>query len=196
MMHMITNKNETDISLIIALIDGREDALQQLFDRYANDVYRIAYAVLKDSFESEDVVQEVFIKLWNARLRLDETGSIWSFIYVIARRVSLNKLRESRFKIAEQVFTLEADFSKDSDEDTIRKEILALENEVIKKLPGQQRTAYLLSRVEGLTYKEIADQMNIAPNTVKNHIIQALRTFKKYFRRFGYPLFLLFLIWN
>src|SRR5690606_36938986 len=116
-----------------------------------------------------------------------------SFIYVIARRVSLNKLRESRFKIAEQVFKLEAAPSNDSDEDTIRKEILALENEVIKKLPGQQRTAYLLSRVEGLTYKEIANQMNIALNTVKNHYIQALRTFNKLYQRFGYFLFLLFL---
>lgn len=184
-------------SLIIrALKDDQEKALRQLFDRYSNSVYRIAYSVLKDSLESEDVVQEVFIKVWDARHRLDETGNIWSFIYVVTKRLSLNKLRESRFRADEHIFVIEADFprSAESDGDTISKEIHALEYEVIKKLPSQQRTAYLLSRVEGLTYKEIAEQMDIAPNTVKNHIVQALKTFKKYFRHFGYPLFLFFLI--
>lgn len=184
------------INLIRALKDGKEDALQQLFERYSNDVYNIAYTVLKDSFESEDVVQEVFIRVWNARPRLDETANLWSFLYVITKRISLNKLRDARAKTIEHISMLEFVFSdvKKCDDDTIAKEILALEYEVLRKLPDQQKKVYLLSRVEGLTYKEIADQMNIAPNTVKNHIIQALKTFKRYFQRFGYPLFLIFFI--
>src|SRR5690606_21810953 len=68
---------------------------------------------------------------------------------------------------------------------TLIHEILALENEVLKKLPAQQKTAYLLSRLEGLNHREIAQQMNIAPNTVKNHIVQALKTFRKHFQRFA-----------
>lgn len=184
------------INLIRALKDGQEEALQQLFDRYSNDVYNIAYTVLKDSFESEDVVQEVFIRVWNARSRLDETANLWSFLYVITKRISLNKLRDAKTKALGHISMLEFSFSevKKCDDDTITKEILALEYEVLEKLPDQQKKVYLLSRVEGLTYKEIADQMNIAPNTVKNHIIQALKTFKRYFQRFGYPFLFIFFI--
>ncbi len=189
------NKDLQHHIVIGQLKSGQEAALKLLFDRYSDDVYSIAYSVLKDPFESEDVVQEVFIKVWNARFQLDETGNIWSFIYIITKRLALNKLRDLKAQIKNQVVLFETNFAQigSSDNNTLVQEILALEHEVLEKLPEQQRKVYVLSRVEGLTYKEIAGQMNIAPNTVKNHIIQALKTFKKHFQRFGYPLFLFFL---
>jgi len=189
------NKDLQHHIVIGQLKSGQEAALKLLFDRYSDDVYSIAYSVLKDPFESEDVVQEVFIKVWNARFQLDETGNIWSFIYIITKRLALNKLRDLKVQIKNQVVLFETNFAQigSSDNNTLVQEILALEHEVLEKLPEQQRKVYVLSRVEGLTYKEIAGQMNIAPNTVKNHIIQALKTFKKHFQRFGYPLFLFFL---
>lgn len=181
-------------ALIKQLKNGQEVALKQLFDLYSDDIYGIAYSILKDSLESEDVVQEVFIRLWNTRLQLDETGNIWSYLYVVTKRLSLNKLRDAHAKIKDRVASISNDFIQDSscDANVHIHEILALEYEVLKKLPDQQKKAYLLSRVDGLTHKQIAHQMNIAPNTVKNHIIQALKTFKKHFQKFGYPLFLFF----
>lgn len=182
-------------TIVSALKVGQEAALRQLFDLYADAVYGIAYSVLKDSFESEEVVQEVFIRVWNSRDRLDEDGNIWAFVYVVAKRLSLNRLRDLRGKIKNQVALPEVDLvhTTGCDHPILVGEILALEHEVLEKLPEQQKTAYLLSRLEGLTYKEIASQMDIAPNTVKNHIIQALKTFRKHFQRFGYPLLLVFL---
>src|SRR5690606_32420351 len=154
------------------------------------------YRVLKDPFESEEIVQDVFIKVWNARFQLDEWSNIWTFIYVVAKRSSLNRLRDLKVQLKKQAALAQTAFeqSRSCDHNALVHEILALEHEVLRKLPEQQKTAYLLSRSEGLTHKEIAQQMNIAPNTVKNHIVQALKTFRKHFQRFGYPLLLLFLL--
>lgn len=189
------DKNVKHAILIRALKGGQETALRQLFDLYADDIYHVAYSVLKDPFESEDIVQEVLIKVWNSRFQLDETGNIWSFVYVVVKRLSLNRLRDLHMMTKKQVALPDTDFASalEADNGTLVQEILTLENEVLEKLPEQQKMAYLLSRSEGLTYKEIAGQMDIAPNTVKNHIIQALKTFREHFQRFGYPLLLIFL---
>ncbi|NGM62645.1 RNA polymerase sigma-70 factor [Sphingobacterium sp. SGG-5] len=179
-----------------ALKRGEEAALKQLFDHYSDAVYHVAYSVLKDPFESEEIVQDVFIKVWNARSELDESGNIWTFIYVIAKRLSLNRLRDLQVQLKRRTALAQTAIEQSGsyDQGTLIHEILDLENAVLEKLPEQQRRAYLLSRQEGLNHKEIAQQMNIAPNTVKNHIVQALKTFRKHFQRFGYPLLLLFLL--
>lgn len=189
------DKNIDHRAIIKRLKSDQEEALQLLFDLYADDIYSIAYSVLKDTLESEDIVQDVFIRLWNVRLQLDENGNIWSFMYVVAKRLSLNKLRDLQAKVRDCAVLIETDLVQEScDIHTHLQEILDLEYEVLEKLPDQQKKVYILSRMEGLTHKEIARRLNIAPNTVKNHIIQALKTFKKQFHKFGYPFFLLLFI--
>ena len=192
---MIRIHQDIEHAIVIgALKRGEEAALKQLFDLYSDAVYNIAYGVLKDPFESEEIVQDAFIKVWNARTELDESGNIWTFIYVVAKRLSLNRLRDLQVQLKKRAALAQAELERSGsgDHSTLIHEILALENEVLNKLPEQQKTAYLLSRLEGLNHREIAQQMDIAPNTVKNHIVQALKVFRKHFQRFGYPLFLLF----
>lgn len=185
-------KRNTSFSIIQELKADRESGLRSLYDEYAQSVYNIAYNVLKDQFESEDVVQEVFIKVWKARYDLDDNSNIWTFIFVISTRLSLNRLRNLKQKLKEEraiilhntrveVYCQNLDIS----------ELNQLEKVILNQLPGQQQKVYLLSRKEGKTYKEIAKLLNIAPNTVKNHLVQALKLFKKHLRKFGY-FFLLF----
>ncbi len=182
-------------NVVLALKDSQEDALRYLFDTYSNAIYNVAYHVLKDDFESEDVVQEVFVKVWNARHNLDTSGNIWTFIYVATTRLALNKLRNLKFRIKEQhsMLSLGLILEKDCDYATEISEILNLEQQALQQLPEQQRKVYLMSRKDGLSYKEIAEELDISPNTVKNHIVQALKVFRKHFDKFGYPLLILFL---
>lgn len=190
------DQNITHFTLICSLRDSQEPALCQLFELYSDKVYSLAYRLLKDQYESEDLVQEVFVKLWDARSKLDETGDIWSFLYVITKRLALNKLRETNLMRRGRI-PVEECFSicgNQSDEKILTKEMATLEHLILENLPEQQKKVYLLSRMEGLTHKEIAVRINVAPNTVKNHMVQVLKTFRKYFHKFGYPtyLFLLF----
>lgn len=192
------NQNIDHSTLIRFLKDSQEQALCQLFDLYSDKIYSLSYRVLKDQYESEDLVQEVFVKLWETRFKLDDTGNIWSYLYVIAKRLALNKLRDKHLMrkgsiLAEDCHLANADRS---DEKMLIKEMIMLEHLVLENLPAQQKMAYLLSRTEGLTHKEIADRMNVAPNTVKNHMVQALKTFRKYFQKFGYPTYLFFLFFH
>lgn len=185
-------------TVIAQLKNNQEVALKILFDSYADDIYGVAFSVLKDSQESEDVVQEVYIRLWNSRSRLDENGNIWSLLYVMTKRMSLNRLRDMQ-RLGERQITpinivhLKSD---NSDSNIHVGEINNLENEVLNMLPEQQKRAYLMSRTEGLTHKEIAHLMNVSPHTVKNHIVQALKTLKRYFQKFGYPLLVIFFNFN
>lgn len=177
-------------TVIAQLKNSQEFALKILFDSYADDIFGVAFSVLKDSQESEDVVQEVFIRLWNTRSRLDENGNIWSLLYVMTKRMSLNRLRDmQRLGECQITSTNIVHLKSDNSDSKVHVgEINNLENEVLNMLPEQQKRAYLMSRTEGLTHKEIAHLMNVSPHTVKNHIVQALKTLKRYFQKFGYPL--------
>ncbi|HLT87735.1 MAG TPA: RNA polymerase sigma-70 factor [Sphingobacterium sp.] len=181
-------------TVIEQLKDNQEAALKILFDTYADDIFGVAFSVLKDSQESEDLVQEVFIRLWNTRSTLDENGNIWSLLYVMTKRMSLNRWRDRKRLPECQILSANIIHLKSDnpDNNVYADEINNLENEAVNMLPEQQKKAYLLSRAEGLTHKEIAQLMDVSPHTVKNHIVQALKTLKKHFQKFGYPLLLIF----
>lgn len=176
----------------------RQLALKALFDCYAVDIYRVAFRILKDQYDSEDIVQEVFIKVWSVRHTLDENGNIWSFLYVITKRLALNKLRDKvlldSIDLSKEVTHLIS--SKTADSFTYVSEISDLEKHIINRLPKQQQQVYLLSREEGLTYKEIAERLNISQNTVRNHIVQSLKFFKRTFQKYGYHIIFFFLFFH
>src|SRR5690606_33872561 len=85
-----------DASIIRRLKVGEEAAFRLIYERYSEQVYQLAFRFLKDTAWSEEIVQDVFLKLWLNREGLDERGNLWLYPYVIAKRLSLNKLREIR----------------------------------------------------------------------------------------------------
>lgn len=181
------------MSIIDELKNNEQHALKELFDCYGQAVYRLAFRIVKNQFDAEDIVQEVFFKLWNVRSSLDDKGNIWSLLYVMTKRQALNKLRDS--VILASVNTDLADrimHSSTADSPTHALEIDSLEKSVVKMLPKQQQQIYLMSREEGLSYKEIADRLDISPNTVRNHIVQSLKFFRKAFQKYGYHFILFF----
>lgn len=187
---------DEDAILIRAIKAGDEDALKHFFDRYAEVIYKQAFLILRDSFESEDVVMEVMMKLWETRDKLEDTGVLRNLVYVLTKRMSLNKLRSRKLMIRESElpYPLEAMDQHKLEDINYCKEIIHLENIVISALSSQQRSVYLLSRREGHSYKEISSMLGISPNTVRNHIVQALKFFKRHFEKVGYPTLLFFLM--
>ncbi len=172
---------------------GNEAVLVYVIEQYADGLYRLAFSLLKDQFESEDLVQEVIIRLWNERHNLEGYAEIWPLLYTMAKRLSLNRLRDKHMKTKrEGIEVLMNHGTAYSNQDGHVAEMMRLEQQVVDVLPTKQREVYLLSRKEGLSYKEIGEKLEIAPNTVKNHLVQALKTMRQYFQKFGYYIFLIF----
>ncbi|HMI05649.1 MAG TPA: RNA polymerase sigma-70 factor [Pedobacter sp.] len=174
---MQKNTGHIDIELLIA---GDEPAFNRVYHLYAQKVYRLAFRFLKNEEQCEEIIQETFIKLWLTRDRLDACGNIWLYLYVIAKRLSLDAYHEicKSSALTEKLLLDLSVLRNITEEEILANELEQFTENVISKLPAQQRIIFKLSRMEGLSHQEIASQLHISPNTVKNHMVEALKTLK------------------
>ncbi len=182
-----------DSPTIQRLIAGDEIALRSVYDYHSEQVYQLAFRFLKDTAWSEEIVQDVFLKLWLNREGLDEQGNIWLYLYVITKRLCLNKLREIRksTELLEQLMQSMEVAGNLSEEQLMAAELEQRAKHLISRLPKQQQLIFKLSREEGLTHNEIAQRLGLSPNTVKNHMVQALKTLKSTLQQYGYTYLLI-----
>lgn len=156
---------------------GNRQIFDQLFADYYVNLCRFAYTYLRDDDTSEEIVQEVFIALWEQRETLDINTSLRSFLYTSVKNRSLNYIRNSKTRnYHENEFAMEQ-HSKVSHIINFceREELNYLIDQAIKELPVQCRTIFELSRHQNLTYCEIAQQMDISAKTVENQMGIALK---------------------
>lgn len=165
-----------DAQLLQLLEQDSAYAFQLIFDRYRNHVYRVALNFLKTPVAAEEVVQDVFIKLWYHRKNLSDIRSVEAWLYVVAKNVTLNQLKKNAHEwIARNKFSMEiADSTNDTDHRLEQHEYQEWLKKTIEKLPEQQRKVYVMARQEGQTYKEIANSLQLSPLTVKKHMARAL----------------------
>ncbi|SHN29329.1 RNA polymerase sigma factor [Mucilaginibacter sp. OK098] len=172
-----------DSNSIRQLIDGNEDVFTTVYEQYSEKVYRLAFRFLKDKALSEEVVQETFINVWLSREKLDPEGNMWLYLYVVAKRLSLNSLRQAckSNDFVENLLNF-IEEQNSTEEEVLARDLEQFTDKIIEKLPRQQQLVFKLSRVEGLSHKEIAEQLHISPNTVKNHMVEALKTLRSQLR--------------
>ncbi|HWK58896.1 MAG TPA: RNA polymerase sigma-70 factor [Parapedobacter sp.] len=180
--------SSVDSSTIRHLMAGDEAAFRVIYDIHSGQVYRLALRFLKDTSWSEEIVQDVFLKLWLNREGLDDQGNLWLYLYVITKRLCLNKLREIRKSpvLFEQLMNGMEVASRPPEEQFMAIELEQQAQRLIACLPKQQQRIYKLSREEGLSHHEIAEKLGLSPNTVKNHMVQALKTLKNSLHQSGY----------
>ena len=154
---------------------------KQLFDKLFTDYYvnlcRFAYTYVRDHDISEEIVQEVFIALWEQRDTFSINTSIRSFLYTSVKNRSLNHIRNSKTRICH-----EDEFAKEQDSMVThiinfceQEELSHLIDTAIGELPDQCRTIFEMSRNQNLTHREIAQQLNISQKTVENQMGIALK---------------------
>jgi RNA polymerase sigma-70 factor, ECF subfamily len=154
---------------------------RQLFNRLFSDYYvnlcRFAYTYLKDHDISEEIVQEVFITLWEQRATIDIQVSIRSLLYTAVKNKSLNYVRNQNTRIRHEDEFAREQASRVSHIINFceREELSHIIDTAINELPEQCRTIFEMSRNQNLTYHEIAQQLNISPKTVENQMSIALR---------------------
>ncbi|AYL94174.1 RNA polymerase sigma-70 factor [Mucilaginibacter celer] len=165
----------SDVQLIGLLKADDEAALTIIYKRYWASLFSAAYNILKDRQACEDIIQELFIKLWDCRAEVEISVSLKAYLYAsvrygVYRQIKTGSVRSEIFDdLIERLHTPTTHGSIE------HKELLLQINRVIDTLPDKCREVYKLSREECLSHKQIAMQLNISTKTVENHLTKALR---------------------
>lgn len=178
----------TDAELLQLLKQDTEAdaAFTELYNRYWKRLLAQALHRLGDETEAEEVVQDVFMNLWKKRLTLEIKFTFHTYIassvkYEILSRLARKKSKIEFEKKAAGLYDAGADpISRQLDYESTRQQI----EETVKELPEKCQLVFRLSREEGLSEKEIARQLAIAPKTVEAHLTKALKTIRKSFQLF------------
>ena len=169
-------KND-DCLLIPKLIKGDVLAFDSLYKKYARKLYFFVLKYLKSETEAEEVVQSVFVKVWENRKRLKQELSFKSFLFTIAYNdiCKVFRKRQNFKKVLEEFLYYDSNISDETREKIDYESLLSLVNEIIEKLPARQKEIIIKSRFKGKNTKEIATELKLSPGTVDNYISASMK---------------------
>ena len=177
-------EKDNENKLIEDLHKGDSIAFDELYRLYYNKVYSFSYRYLQNKHDAEEVVQELFIKVWNSREKLKDIKNLNAWLFTIAfnqiRKIFRNMAMEKR-KLETYVISSVFDNSSVISEVEFN-DLMTKAGDIIDKLPSRQKTVLLLSIREGLSSTEISGKLNINKRTVENHLSNARAFLKKVFK--------------
>ena len=173
--------------VLLQLADGNPAAIEELFDHYYPRLYHFSKSFLKLDEGIDDILQEVFIKIWQNRKSIKNFETFNSYVFTITRNLLLNELRSrlNNQKIRDNILkaSLAEEYLPFEELDYL--ELKSKIEAVIEELPSKQKEIFKLSRIEGLSHKEIAEKLNISTKTVEYHISQSISILKAKLESFG-----------
>jgi RNA polymerase sigma-19 factor, ECF subfamily len=157
-----------------------------LFDATYDGLMRYAVYIVREQNSASDIIQDVFMKLWQIRAEIDPDRSLRALLYQMVRNYALNHERQKKRHATEELETdhPSVGFEMMTDERLDAESLGQKISEWIDNMPERRREAFMLSRYEGLSHDEIAALMNLAPKTVNNHIVLALQHIRKLMQAF------------
>jgi RNA polymerase sigma-70 factor (family 1) len=169
-----------DRELVSSLRQGDAEAFNKLFQKYSNRIYGFSLRYLKSEPDAEELVQNVFIKIWENRKTLKKDASFKSYLFTIAYNDILKFFRSKSYH---QAYVREAiavaNIEDNSAERIDYASVLGEVDKLIEQLPERRRIIFIKSRQEGKSSKEIAAELDISPGTVDNNISEALKFLRK-----------------
>lgn len=156
-------------------------AFDALYGKYSRKLYRFGYSILKSKEDSENLIQDVFLNLWENRHKVEKNASIQSYVFTIAYNSAISILRKKTkdFQFVEYLKSLQEITEEPANVELEYNELTAKLDMIINELPQRQKEVYLLHKVEGLKYNVIAEQLHISVNTIENHMSRALKTIRE-----------------
>jgi RNA polymerase sigma-70 factor (ECF subfamily) len=181
-MKIVNWDNEVD--LLKSIANGSEAAFSQLFDRYKNNVYGHALHFTQSVFIAEEITQDVFLKCWLKKESLADIQSLEAWLFTLTKNCCFNHLKKiaREHKLKSSLSQLGEDANENVESYLAVKEQQNLLQQAIDHLSAQQKLVFRLNRDAGLKNAEIAEQLNISPNTVKTHMVSAIRSIRLFFK--------------
>ena len=173
--------------------EGDEAAFSVIFNTFRNKIYTVAYKLTESQTYAEEILQDVFLKVWLKRNNLIEINDFASWLFIITRNHTFSYLKKIATSEKRNTISLQnlpvIDLPADSL--LIDKDYQVILLEAIDKLTPQQKQVFRLCRTEGLKREEIAERLGISPETVKIHLAHALKNVRAYcMARLGFPFIL------
>lgn len=184
---MPTEKKQEESILITLLANDSEHAFRLLYERYSNRIYKLALRYLKSPVLAQEIVQDVFLKLWFERKNMKVALPVEAWLVTVARNKLINQFKKmaSEWNKRKQ-FVAETDSSFTEGEEKLMNADLEKQiHSLVSRLPQMQQQVYHFAKVDGLSYSEIASRLNISPLTVKTHMARAMEKIRKSLEQYG-----------
>jgi RNA polymerase sigma-70 factor (ECF subfamily) len=192
---MELNEHTSDFELVEKLQNGDLEAFDDIFKKYGDRLFGFALSYLKSKEETEGLVQDVFLKIWENRKSLKKESSLKSYLFTIAYH---NLCKVFRKKQIHEKYLAERGFAEiatiNLEEQLEYKATLEQVERLINKLPEKQRVIFNKSRQEGKSTREIAEEMKLAPGTIDNNISAAIKFLRKHISENNFATLLFFTI--
>lgn len=181
-----------EAELVSRLRRGDVKAFDELYHRYVNRLFAFGFKYLKSKDETEELVQSVFLKLWETRETLKPESPIKSFLFTIAYNKICNIFRKKHYhrEFLAEVLRSSPRTSPDLETSIEIRFFLDRVYELIDQLPEKQRAAFLKSRRDGKSSKEIAEELGVSSGSVDNYNADTLKFIRNYLKRDGLAVFL------
>ena len=181
-MQKINNlPKKQDRELVELLMGGSREALGELYARYKDRLMYLCKQYMRNEADAEDIVHDVFLKLWETRCFLNPELSFSGYLHTITENYVRDKLRhlDVHSCFAKNTLMDARDSTNETEDTIIDNDYTELLNEMIESLPPMQKKVFQLSRIEGLKYKEIAELLHISVHTVQEYASLALKKMEK-----------------
>ncbi len=172
---MRPSTKEQEQLLLQQLAAGSERAFTAMYNAHKQHIFDVALLYTKNEDQAEEIVQEVFHKIWEKRETLANVLEFKNFLFIIARNYIFNQFKKSSQELAAQKNYLQEITINDTDYRLRGEQCEELLHTAIASLPPQRKRIYQLAKEGGLSYEEIASQLSISRFTVKNQMAEALR---------------------
>ncbi len=171
----------SDRELVLGLKASDIKAFDELYQRYKIKLYHFAFRIIKSRIETEGIIQEVFMKLWDGRRDLNEEEMFSSWIYRVTYNLTIDKFRKkcNEEDYIEYLKYISTSSSLDTEKVVNHSSLKESIEKAINLLPEQRAKIYRMSRIQGLSNPEIADQLKLSMSTVKNQLVSASKFIKK-----------------
>ena len=189
MLHVVKYKDYADSSLLEILARGEQAAFEALYNRYHGGIYNYLFKFTKSATQTEDLMHDVFLKIWEMREQLKISSSFSSYLYRAARNTSIDYLNQMalHYKLLNQsIFRVgQADNNPTAEGLYQWRQYHAMLEKAIASLSKQRRKAFIFCRQEGKTYEEAASLMGISRHTLKEYLVDAVKSIKQYLLQYG-----------
>lgn len=181
------SQDDQDNAFLIRLKEENEEKfMEHIFRSFYTPLCKTVYNITRDTEATEDIVQDVFMKIWRRKEQLDLKQSLKSYLFRSSVNTALNYLEKNRRNSSmEEGSEDDLRYSSNSTEDQLRfHEVSQQIDEAVKTLPPKCRTVFALSRYEEMSYAEIADQLSISVKAVEKHMGKALKMMREQLKSF------------
>lgn len=195
-MYSLKIDPKEEVQLLIALQSGSQEAYAKIYHFYSARIYLNILKMVKNENDAQELLQDVFFKVWTKRQLIDPQQSFRSYLFQIAKHTVYNFIRKKsldrqvedylRYHMEAGYTHIEEELSEQENEDWLLK--------MIQQLPPRRREIFRLCKIEGKSYAEVGETLGISTSTINDHIVKATKFIKEKYRDHDHTVLLLVLL--